>query len=283
MRQEAATTGSCTTKILSLPITPIAAAAVAPLLRRDGDGNGDRLCAVRLCLPSFRRLGGRRDPFDADIFFFSVSFSSGPWSQLDTSVGRPKGNSRSDHFWPNGPVPSASTQQPTPKPLGNQMRMRRRRAIVTLGAVAEVGTGGPAASGECGVVGNWYLHQPNNAWNFILISLGMTKEDDMLRYKLDRIPFLEEKVRKVRENGKIICLDINQLMLSQENRFAFTMEVAEEANAYLEKNRHEYGLKKPILHVLSDRMNEAGFSRPEGYLYPYPIKPGPYFIKEEGN
>ncbi|EMS51618.1 hypothetical protein TRIUR3_28652 [Triticum urartu] len=110
-----------------------------------------------------------------------------------------------------------------------------------------------------------------------------TKEDDMLRYKLDRIPFLEEKVRKVRENGKLVCLDINQLMLSQENRFAFTMEVAEEANAYLEKHRHEYGLKKPILHVLSDRMNEAGFSRPEGYLYPYPIKPGPYFIKEEGN
>ncbi|GJN17930.1 hypothetical protein PR202_gb05038 [Eleusine coracana subsp. coracana] len=80
----------------------------------------------------------------------------------------------------------------------------------------------------------------------------LTKDDDMLRYKLDRIPFLEEKVRKVRENGKIVCLDINQLMLSQENRFAFTMEVAEEANAYLEKNRHEYGLKKPILHVLSD-------------------------------
>ncbi|KAG2591101.1 hypothetical protein PVAP13_5NG444300 [Panicum virgatum] len=53
----------------------------------------------------------------------------------------------------------------------------------------------------------------------------LTKEDDTLRYKLDRIPFLEEKVRKVRENGKIICLDINQLMLSQENRFAFTMEV----------------------------------------------------------
>jgi hypothetical protein len=115
------------------------------------------------------------------------------------------------------------------------------------------------------------------------VSYLQTKEDDMLRYKLDRIPFLEEKVRKVRENGKIICLDINQLMLSQENRFAFTMEVAEEANVYLEKNRHEYGLKKPILHVLSDRMNEAGFSRPEGYLYPYPIKPGPYFIKEEGN
>ncbi|VAH62728.1 unnamed protein product [Triticum turgidum subsp. durum] len=117
----------------------------------------------------------------------------------------------------------------------------------------------------------------------ISMKAQQTKEDDMLRYKLDRIPFLEEKVRKVRENGKLVCLDINQLMLSQENRFAFTMEVAEEANAYLEKHRHEYGLKKPILHVLSDRMNEAGFSRPEGYLYPYPIKPGPYFIKEEGN
>ncbi|EAZ13256.1 hypothetical protein OsJ_03180 [Oryza sativa Japonica Group] len=123
-----------------------------------------------------------------------------------------------------------------------------------------------------------------NGRSGITISMrAQTKEDDMLRYKLERVPFLEEKVRKVRENGKIICLDINQLMLSEENRFAFTIEVAEEANSYLEKNRHEYGLKKPILHVLSDRMNEAGFSRPEGYLYPYPIKPGPYFIKEEGH
>lgn len=50
---------------------------------------------------------------------------------------------------------------------------RRRRPIVTLGAVAEVGTGGPAAGGECGVVGDWYLHQPNNAWNFVLVSVGM--------------------------------------------------------------------------------------------------------------
>ena len=36
MRQDAATTGSCTTKILSLPITPISAAAIASLLRRRG-------------------------------------------------------------------------------------------------------------------------------------------------------------------------------------------------------------------------------------------------------
>ncbi|WVZ69127.1 hypothetical protein U9M48_017965 [Paspalum notatum var. saurae] len=147
------------------------------------------------------------------------------------------------------------------------MRAQKKKS----GSASESGSGGGGGDGRAS--------SGRRVWR----RRKLTKEDDMLRYKLDRIPFLEEKVRKVRENGKIVCLDINQLMLSQENRFAFTMEVAEEANAYLEKNRHEYGLKKPILHVLSDRMNEAGFSRPEGYLYPYPIKPGPYFIKEEGH
>ncbi|CAO1947791.1 unnamed protein product [Urochloa humidicola] len=158
---------------------------------------------------------------------------------------------------------------------------RAGRSAVTISMRAQKkssGDSGSSSGGEGGG-GDGRASSGRRVWR----RRKLTKNDDTLRYKLDRIPFLEEKVRKVRENGKIICLDINQLMLSQENRFAFTMEVAEEANAYLEKNRHEYGLKKPILHVLSDRMNEAGFSRPEGYLYPYPIKPGPYFIKEEGN
>uniref|UniRef100_A0A0E0JN01 Protein PLASTID TRANSCRIPTIONALLY ACTIVE 7 n=1 Tax=Oryza punctata TaxID=4537 RepID=A0A0E0JN01_ORYPU len=162
---------------------------------------------------------------------------------------------------------------PAPRASG-----RTGRSIVTISMRAQRKQSSDSGSGK-GDGGDGRVSGGRRVWR----RRKLTKEDDMLRYKLERVPFLEEKVRKVRENGKIICLDINQLMLSQENRFAFTMEVAEEANSYLEKNRHEYGLKKPILHVLSDRMNEAGFSRPDGYLYPYPIKPGPYFIKEEGH
>ncbi|KAG8055705.1 hypothetical protein GUJ93_ZPchr0001g30548 [Zizania palustris] len=111
------------------------------------------------------------------------------------------------------------------------MRARRKQSGDSAGSAKGGGGDGRVSSGRMGSVMLRRLIEKQ------------TKEDDMLRYKLDRIPFLEEKVRKVRENGKIICLDINQLMLSQENRFAFTMEVAEEANNYLEKNRHEYGLK----------------------------------------
>ncbi|XP_072993239.1 protein PLASTID TRANSCRIPTIONALLY ACTIVE 7 [Typha latifolia] len=108
----------------------------------------------------------------------------------------------------------------------------------------------------------------------------LTKKDDKLRYKMDRIPFLEEQVRKIRENGKIISMDIEKLMLSEENRFAFVNEVAAEATSYIENNRDEYGSKKAILHVLSNRMNEAGFHRSEAYMEPDPFKPGPNYLKE---
>ncbi|KAK1257915.1 hypothetical protein QJS04_geneDACA017742 [Acorus gramineus] len=109
----------------------------------------------------------------------------------------------------------------------------------------------------------------------------LTKKDDTLRYKMERIPFLEEQVRKIRETGKLMTMDISKLMLSQENRFDFVNEVAEEAKSYVENSPDEYGEKKAIWHVLSNRMNEAGFPRPEAYLEPDPFKPGPSYLKEE--
>ncbi|KAF3779680.1 PLASTID TRANSCRIPTIONALLY ACTIVE 7 protein [Nymphaea thermarum] len=110
----------------------------------------------------------------------------------------------------------------------------------------------------------------------------LTKKDDMLTYKLDRIPFLEEQVRKIRETGKLMTLDIDRLMLREENRFDFVNEVAHEAKMYVERNRDEYGgSKKAIFHVLSNRMNEAGFYRPEAYMETDPFKPGPTYLKEE--
>lgn len=89
----------------------------------------------------------------------------------------------------------------------------------------------------------------------------------MLDYKIQRIPFLEEKVRKIRGGGKLSTMDVNK--------------VAAEAKQYVENNRDEYGTKKAILHVLSNRMNDAGFYRPEAYMESDPFKPGPGYLKEE--
>ncbi|KGN57654.1 protein PLASTID TRANSCRIPTIONALLY ACTIVE 7 [Cucumis sativus] len=110
----------------------------------------------------------------------------------------------------------------------------------------------------------------------------LTKKDDMSIYKMDRIPFLEEQVRRVKEQGKLITMDIERLLLSEDNRFDFVNEVAAEAKEYVESNRDEYGgTKKAILHVLSNRVNDAGFYRPDAYAEDDPFKPGPHYLKQE--
>ncbi|KAF9610869.1 hypothetical protein IFM89_025331 [Coptis chinensis] len=88
-------------------------------------------------------------------------------------------------------------------------------------------------------------------------------------------------VRKIREAGKLLTKDIERLLLSEENRFDFVNEVAAEAKEYMDNNRDEYGSKKAILHVLSNRVNDVGFSRPEAYMDPDPYKPGPSYLREE--
>ncbi|PKU61044.1 hypothetical protein MA16_Dca027373 [Dendrobium catenatum] len=107
----------------------------------------------------------------------------------------------------------------------------------------------------------------------------LSKRDVKIEYKMDRVPFLEEQVRKIRETGTIMSLDIERLLLSEENRFTFVNEVAAEATAYVENNRDEYGAKKAIFHVLSNRMNDAGFHRSEAYMETDPFKPGPRYFR----
>ncbi|KMT15980.1 hypothetical protein BVRB_3g051630 [Beta vulgaris subsp. vulgaris] len=107
----------------------------------------------------------------------------------------------------------------------------------------------------------------------------LTKKDEFMEAKLERIPFLEEQMRKVHEGGGVLAGDIDRLMKSQDNRFEFVNEIAAEATAYVENNRDEYGDKKAILHVLSNRMNDAGFVRSEGYLETDPFLPGPTYLK----
>lgn len=99
---------------------------------------------------------------------------------------------------------------------------------------------------------------------------------------MERVPFLEEQVRIIKETGKLMTMDIEKLLLREENRFDFVNEVAAEAIAYVESNRDEYGgTKKAILQVLSNRMNDAGFYRPDAYAESDPFKPGPDYLKEE--
>lgn len=103
----------------------------------------------------------------------------------------------------------------------------------------------------------------------------------MSRYYIDRVPFLEEKVRKIQEGGQLLTMDIERLLLSEDNRFDFVNEVAAEAKEYVENNRDEYGgNKKAIFHVLSNRVNDAGFYRPDAYMESEPYKPGPGYLKE---
>lgn len=110
----------------------------------------------------------------------------------------------------------------------------------------------------------------------------LKKKDDVLDYRLERVPFLEEQVRKIKDGGKLLTMDIERLLLSEENRFDFVNEVAAEAKEYVENNRDEYGgSRKAIFHVLSNRVNDAGFYRPEAYVESDPFKPGPGYLKEE--
>ncbi|WOH10948.1 hypothetical protein DCAR_0830425 [Daucus carota subsp. sativus] len=60
------------------------------------------------------------------------------------------------------------------------------------------------------------------------------------------------EVRKTREGGEIIAMDIERLVLSEENRLAFVNIFAAEAKEYVEKNRDDCcGEKKAIFHVLN--------------------------------
>ncbi|KAM3681905.1 hypothetical protein ACB098_12G033900 [Castanea mollissima] len=109
----------------------------------------------------------------------------------------------------------------------------------------------------------------------------LTKKDDVMRYQMERVPFLEEQERMIKESGKVMTMDIERLLLSEENRFAFVNEVAAEANSYVENNPDEYGgKKKAALHVLSNRVNDLGAYRKDAYEESDPYKPGPNYMKE---
>ena len=69
---------------------------------------------------------------------------------------------------------------------------------------------------------------------------------------MERVPFLEEQVRKIRGTGKLLTGDIERLLLSEDNRFDFVNEVAAEAKMYVENNRDELAKSESVTATESD-------------------------------
>lgn len=96
----------------------------------------------------------------------------------------------------------------------------------------------------------------------------------------DRVPalFLEERLNRIKDTGVHINHDINKIMLSAENRFDVVNEVIDEANGLLDKDPDAYGgIKKPVYHALTNRLNGEGYTRHEAY-----VEPNPFNIKKSG-
>ncbi|KAF7147656.1 hypothetical protein RHSIM_Rhsim03G0210700 [Rhododendron simsii] len=104
--------------------------------------------------------------------------------------------------------------------------------------------------------------------------------DPTLKYRMERTPFLEEQVRKLREDGKDVHLDLERLLLSEENKYDFVNEIIAEGNRCIENNPDEYVGKKAVLHALSNRLNDAGIYRAEAYYEPDPYRPSG-FIRDD--
>ncbi|XVF10096.1 hypothetical protein REPUB_Repub07fG0153700 [Reevesia pubescens] len=79
----------------------------------------------------------------------------------------------------------------------------------------------------------------------------LAKKDEMLQYKLERIPFLEEQVRKIREGGKLLTMDIDRLLLSEDNRFDFVNDVAAEPKNTLRVTGMNTGVQKKLYFMCS--------------------------------
>lgn len=125
----------------------------------------------------------------------------------------------------------------------------------------------------------FYAHGCNAHQESCVLFFQKTR-DPTLKYRMERTPFLEEQVRKLREDGKDVNLDLERLLLSEENKFDFVNEIIAEGNRFIENNPDEYIGKKAVLHALSNRLNDAGIYRPEAYYEPDPYRP-PGYIRDD--
>lgn len=83
----------------------------------------------------------------------------------------------------------------------------------------------------------------------------------------ERTPFLEEQIIRMRGADKQMSVDIDRLMNQADNKFEFVLDIAAEAAELQVNDPDAFVSMQPMAKVISDRMNEAGFERIDGYEY----------------
>lgn len=92
------------------------------------------------------------------------------------------------------------------------------------------------------------------------------KKDRKLERR-ERTPFLEEQVIRMRGGDKQMSVDLDRLMNQADNKYEFVLDIAAEATEYQINDPDAFVSVQPMAKVISDRMNEAGFERIDGYDY----------------
>jgi hypothetical protein len=93
------------------------------------------------------------------------------------------------------------------------------------------------------------------------------RKDPRLDEKYPTLAFLEVQERMIKECNRQVLVDAENLLAQSNNKFGLVLEIAEEANEYLRHNKDESLTRKPILKVISDRINEgAGEQLSDSYI-----------------
>ncbi|BBN12343.1 hypothetical protein MPTK1_5g19300 [Marchantia polymorpha subsp. ruderalis] len=86
---------------------------------------------------------------------------------------------------------------------------------------------------------------------------GMNRKDTMQAETDTTLPFLEPHIRVHKEEGHQVLVDVEYLLLRAPNPFGLVLEISEEANEFLRNNKEDSLQRKPVLKMISDRINEA--------------------------
>ncbi|KAL3678888.1 hypothetical protein R1sor_021844 [Riccia sorocarpa] len=100
---------------------------------------------------------------------------------------------------------------------------------------------------------------------------GAARKDKMQAETETTEPFLEPQMRTAKEEGHQVLQDVEYLHLRATNPYGLVLEIAEEANEYLRNNKEDSLLRKPVLKMISDRINEdAGEQIRDSYIDDHP-------------
>lgn len=103
-----------------------------------------------------------------------------------------------------------------------------------------------------------------------LLSSGIClqgRRDPRLDENEQPLPFLEKQERLIKDFNRQVLVDVESLLNQSNNKFGLVLEISEEANDYLRDNKDESLTRKPILKVISDRINQgAGENITDSYI-----------------